>query len=117
MTWRGSLGFTIRFWVVRQISVVFNTGAATCDGLIKPIWRFCFASPEANRSLDFQNDGIDTELDTLYDSLLGRSADPSARPIGRTVKAGSQCDVISGFMEAEEMRAHDMSDVQWDFIA
>lgn len=76
-------------------------------------------SAEAGQSLDVQNEGVDAVLDTLYQSLLGREADTDGKAYwADKLEAGTPVsDVVGGFMEAEEMRNHDMTDVQWDFIA
>ncbi|NYS62416.1 DUF4214 domain-containing protein [Vreelandella salicampi] len=76
-------------------------------------------SPEAGQSLDMQSAGIDSVVDTLYASLLGRDADASGKAYWASqMESGvSLHHVVGGFMAAEEMRTHDLNTTQWDFIA
>ncbi|MEC4766724.1 DUF4347 domain-containing protein [Halomonas sp. CUBES01] len=81
--------------------------------------RLFMTSEEAGQSLDVQDDGIGGVVDTLYASLLGRTADAPGKAywVDQLESGASLGDVVGGFMEAEEMRTHDLGATQWDFIA
>jgi hypothetical protein len=99
----------VQYWAQRQT-----------EGLSKADMAMLFiTSSEAGQRLDIQGDGIDTVLDTLSDSLLGRAADAPGKAYWTSkLESGvSLRDVVGGFMESEEIRTHDMTATQWEFIA
>jgi hypothetical protein len=98
----------VQYWAQQQ-----------AEGLGKADMAMLFiASPEAGQSLDAAG-SIDTALDTLYGSLLGREADAPGKAYwaSKLEEGVSLREVVGGFMASEEMATHNMAGTQWDFIA
>ncbi len=76
-------------------------------------------SLEAGEQLSVNNSDTGAMLDTLYQALLGREADTAGKAywLSQMETGGTLRDVVEGFMAAEEMRSHDLTSTQWDFIA
>ncbi|MDC8803651.1 Ig-like domain-containing protein [Halomonas pacifica] len=77
------------------------------------------ASTESGQRLSVQEEGIDAVLDTLYQSLLGREGDAEGHAYwaDRLASGVAVEEVVASFVGSEEMRTHDLSAQQWDFIA
>lgn len=58
-------------------------------------------------------------LDTLYQVLLGRDADTAGAAYWADELSSGRIlvQVVEGFLASDEMRTHDLSATQWDFIA
>ncbi|WP_394425064.1 DUF4214 domain-containing protein [Vreelandella stevensii] len=76
-------------------------------------------SLEAGEALSAQNGNTEALLEVLYQALLGRAADSAGKAywLEQLASEATLRDVVDGFMVSTEMRSHDLTATQWDFLA